>query len=717
MLSRRVYRPADLARLLDPKSVAVVGASASGRGFGAQTLLNLASFTGRVYAIHPQAQQIGEVKCYPSIAALPEVPDCVVIGVPREGVEAVVRDCAAAGVGGAVLYSSGFAETGQPECIALQQRIVDIARDAGMRLLGPNCIGFSLMASKALVTFFGSLGPTQADAATIGLISQSGALGNALFQASECGIPFSHRFTTGNSCDVDVADLVAYLAEAPDCNAIACLFEGVADPHRMMEAAQIAWAADKPLIIYKIASGEIGAQAAMSHTGSLSGSDAAYRAAFARTGAVVVDDFEALLETTRFFAKMQRPGLKRPPASGVAVIAGSGGASVIAADKAELHGVPLPQPSPEVYTALKACIPEFGSARNPCDVTAQATNDPKMLASAIDILIGDPVYGAMVLPQVYASAAMEERLRVLGERARHHGKAACVVWLTQWGEGPGALALEQNPDVALFRSTTRCFAALAAWQQREARRAQAPRPVEAQRLSPAAAAGEARALVAATPGKVLTERESKAVLALYGIPVVGEGLAADADEAARIAARVGYPVVLKAESPDLPHKTEAGVIRLGIADEAALRRAHADILANAGRVQPPPRLNGVLVQPMVPAGLEIMIGGRIDPLFGPLLVLGLGGVMVELLRDTQLAPAPVTPAEVRDMLGQLKGAALLQGFRGSEPVDLDVLAGIACRVGEMLTDLRDLVVEVDINPVICAGSRQLVVDALIVKSV
>ena len=696
-------------RLIEPQSIAVVGASTNGKGFGVQTLLNLKIFDGRVYAINPKASHIAEVPSYPSIAALPEVPDCVVLAVPREGVEAIVRDCAAAGVGAAVIYSSGFAETGKAEFIALQRSIVDVARAAGMRLVGPNSIGFSNYGRRALISFFGALGPVQADVATIGLISQSGALGNALSQAAECGLSFSHCLTAGNSCDVDVADLVSYLADDPACKAIACLFEGVAEPERMLQAAQIAWQADKPLVIYKIASGESGAAAALSHTGSLSGSDAAYRAAFARVGAVMVDDFESMLETARFLAKSPRPS-----ACGVAVIAASGGASVMAADKAELHGVPLPQPGEAVAAALRGIIPEFGSARNPCDVTAQATSDPSLLEKAIDSMLSDPVYGAMVLPNVYAGPAIEERTRILGERARHYGKAACVVWLTQWGEGPGAIKVEQHPDVALFRSTGRCFAALAAWQRREAHRALGARVL--QRLAPVDAATRARALLQAAPERVLTERESKEVLALYGIPVVTEGLAADADEAAALAARGGYPVVLKAESPDLPHKTEAGVIRLDIRDEGALRRAHAQILANAAMVQPAPRLNGVLVQPMVPAGVELMMGARIDPLFGPLLVMGMGGIMVELLKDTALALAPVTRAEALGMLRRLKGAALLQGFRGSAPVDLEALADIACRVGEMAADLREQVSEIDINPVICAAGRTLAVDALIVKT-
>jgi acyl-CoA synthetase (NDP forming) len=273
--------------------------------------------------------------------------------------------------------------------------------------------------------------------------------------------------------------------------------------------------------------------------------------------------------------------------------------------------------------------------------------------------------------------------------------------------------IETNPHMPLFRSMDRAFATIAAWERLGERRTAPAREVK--RRAPASAASTATALLAKSAGRTLTEREAKAALAAYGIPVVGERLVASAEEAVRAAGELGLPAVLKAESPDLLHKTEAGVIRLNLKTEADVRAAYQAIVDAAGRVSPPPRLHGVLVQPMVPAGTEVMIGARIDPLFGPLVVVGLGGILVELLKDSSVALAPVSHGEALAMLARLKGAPLLRGFRGSEPVDEDALADVICRVSEFIADQREVVGELDLNPLICAGSRLVAVDALIVK--
>jgi len=712
---RGVYRHAQLKRLLDPASIAIIGVSTNGSSFGAATARNLQGFQGRVYLVNPKYSEIGNTLCYPSVAALPEVPDCVVIAVPRDSVEPMVRACADAGVGGAIIFASGFAETGKPELAELQQRIVAIADAAGMRLVGPNSIGVSNYLRQAPITFFGMPAGAVLDEAAVGLVSQSGALGNALTQAMECGVSFSHLLSSGNSCDVDVADYISYLADDPGCKAIACLFEGMAEPRRMLEAAEIAWQANKPLIVYKIATGASGAAAALSHTGSLSGSNTAYRSAFERYGAIVVDDFEALVETARFFAKAPSPS-----APGVAVIAGSGGASVIAADKADLHGVALPQPSEPVAKILRSLIPEFGSAHNPCDVTAQTVNDPGSFAACIDAMLSDPVYGALMIPHVFASvtnSTVEARAGALSDAARRSGKMACLVWLSLWSDGPGSRSIELDSRVAVFRSTSRCFAALAAWNRRAAQRiAMAREPAQTTTRIDAASVGRAAALLRQSSNNVLTERASKAVLACYGIPVVTEVLVQNVSEALAHAAQIGYPLVIKVESPDLPHKTEAGVIRLDIRDAAALTSAYEQVMRNAGKIMPRPRINGVLMQPMIEAGIEVMVGARVDPQFGPLVVVGLGGIFVELLKDSALAIAPVSRSEAQAMLKSLKGDALLNGFRGAPGVNRELLADVICRVSQFALDHQDQISEIDVNPFLCSAERVIAVDALIVRS-
>jgi acyl-CoA synthetase (NDP forming) len=710
-LMRPLHRHAELQRLFHPASIAVIGASARPGAFGAAVIRNLAAYDGRIYPVNARYDRIGDLDCYPNIAAVPEPVDCALIATAREAVEPIVRECVAAGVGGAIVFASGYAETGRTERVAEQRRLAALARDGGMRLIGPNTVGMVNALCGAAITFMDITPvPTPAPASrAIGLVSQSGALGMALAQAVTRGVSFSHVLTTGNSCDLDMADCIAYLVDDPACAVIACLFEGTGEPERLLAAAELAWQADKPLVIYKMATGEEGAAAALSHTGSLAGSTAAYRAAFRRAGVVLVEDYEALIPTAAFFAKAPKP-----TAPGVAIVAASGGAAIMAADRAGEHGVPLPQPNAETRAILEARIPEFGSARNPCDVTAQVINDPDSLIACVEALLRAPEYGALVVPAVYASEAGTRFIPVYDELAGRYGKIICSAWQNEWRGGPGEREREQARNIALFPSMPGCFAALAAANWRAARQAEG---VAAPRLlAPPTAKAEAARLIGMAAGTALTEREAKAVLALYGIPIVAERLAASREAAVAAAEEIGFPVVLKAESPDLLHKSEADVIRLNLGNAAEVATAYDAICARIAALDPPPRLHGVLVQQMVPPGVEIVVGGRVDPQFGPLVVVGLGGVFVELLNDTALAPAPIAAREAEALLRQLRAFRLLEGYRGLPPTDLAALCDIICRVGEFITDQGDLVAELDVNPLICNGSNITAVDALIVRA-
>jgi acetate---CoA ligase (ADP-forming) len=710
---RPLYSRADLARLIDPRSVAIIGVSANAAGFGSRTLANLGAnlggFGGRVYAINPKYQELHGARCYPGLAALPEVPDCVVVALPREGVEAAVADCAARGVGGVVIYASGYAETGLAERVAQQERLAAIAAAANMRIVGPNCFGIANNLTRAAALFIPRHDKLPHHVGPVGIVSQSGALGYTMVQASERGVGYSHYLAAGNSCDVDVCDFASYLVEDAACRAIALCFEGVKSGARLLALGAKAAAAEKPIVVYKVANGAASAAAALSHTGTLAGSNAAYRAAFERGRFIVVDDLEALFETAQFFAKA-----RRPKASGVAVMATSGGAAVVTADMAENFAVPMPQPGPAAQRVLAAAIPEYGSARNPCDVTAQVINDQESLIACCRALLDDPAYGALVLPQVMALPVQTPaRVPLLSDLAERAGKPIGIIWQTEWLEGPGAALYENDPHVALFRSARRCFATLAAWHRHEALRTAAPEA--AARSSPPDAEAAARAVLAAS-GARLGERAAKAVLACYGVPVTGEVLARDLDQALGAAQRLGYPVALKVESPDIMHKTEAGVVRLGLRDAAALRLAYCEIVAAAKRVVPPAQVDGVLVQPMAPRGVELVIGARVDPQFGPLVVVGSGGILVELLRDSVVALAPVGPEAAAAMLRQLRGFALLAGFRGGAPADLPAIADAVCRVSELIADHRDRIAEIDVNPLICGPRGAVAVDALIVRA-
>jgi acetyl-CoA synthetase len=426
-----------------------------------------------------------------------------------------------------------------------------------------------------------------------------------------------------------------------------------------------------------------------------------------KAGAMLVDNYEELLETAVFFAKA---GICEAP--GVAVLSTSGGAAIMAADKAEVHQVPLPQPAAATTAVLLELIPEFGSARNPCDVTAQVVSDPIPFRKSAGALIEDQAYGALVVPVVYAYDVLKPRIELLGDLARQTGKPVCVVWLPMWIEGPGAQGADSSDSVAMFRSMDTCFATLARWRKWSAMQ-------QEQQVAFVAATSEetrarARAVLTGTVGDILSERPAKALLASYGVPMVTDVLVRSADAAAE-AARMRYPVVLKVDSALIPHKTEAGVVRLDIPDESALRVAYAEIMANGLKVAPLEAINGVLVQQMIPKGLELIVGARIDPMFGPLIVVGLGGILVELVKDSAVALAPVSAGEALRLLQGLKGYRLLQGFRGSPPVDVDALARIISLVSEFASDFRDQISELDVNPLICTGDRIIGVDALIAR--
>jgi len=685
---RPLYTRAQLDRLIAPRSIAIVGASPRAGSFGLRTLENLAHFRGPIWPVNAKHQKINGYACYPSLAALPGKPDLVALVVPRDGVEGALQEAAAAGAGGVVVYASGYGEMGRDEASAAQQRLAGIARAARMPMLGPNCMGLVNHELGVGVSFIPEYSKMPRRLGPIAFVSQSGALGYCLAQASERGLGFRYFFSAGNSADLDVADLIAAMAEDQGVRAIACLFEGVPDARRLLEAGKVARDAGKPVIVYKLGTSEDGAAAARSHTGSLAGSAAAFRALFDRAGFVTVDDYEALVEYAKFFAASGKP-----LAPGAAVVSGSGGAGVIAADMAARHGVPMPQPAAQTIAVLRSVVPEFGAARNPCDPTGQVLSVPESYGKCCRALLEDPQYGVLLCAMsVAAHETGSARATTIAELARSQPKPLAVVWVSEWLQGPGSEAYEADDKVGLFRSLDRCYAAIAAWQ-----RWHAHRPPTQPRLS-------TRNPLPVTKKKILGEREAKAVLAQYGVRSAPERQAKSAQEAVRAAEAIGFPVVLKADG-DIEHKTEAGAVKLDLRDAAAVAAACAAMTAAK---------QGFLVQPMLQGGVELVVGIKRDPQVGPVLLVGLGGVLVEILRDTALALAPVGKAEVRRMLEGLKGFPLLQGYRGAPAVDLDAVCDVVARISEFATDHADQVEEIDVNPLLARPDGVVALDALIV---
>jgi acyl-CoA synthetase (NDP forming) len=705
---RKVYSHQELARVIAPRSVAVVGASPTTGSFGANAAANLQAFEGTVYLVNPRYQEIAGAKCYPDIASLPETPDCVALVTPRDACEPVLRQCAERGVGGVVMFASGYAETGNPEFAHAQERVARIAGETGLRIIGPNCVGVMNYAQGLVVSFTTGAHTERPSTPAIGLASQSGAMGNAVVQAARMGIPFSHMLTAGNSCDVDTADNVSYLADDPACSVIVCIFEGLRSPLRLLQAAKRAAQNEKPLIICKIATSEKGAASAMSHTGALAGAAEGWKAMFSRMGAVVVDNLEDVVETAAFFLKA-----RNAPKRGAALLAASGGFCVTGVDKAEFHDVSLPAPSPVTLERLRSLIPSFGVAANPCDMTAQ--NTPETIRACCEALLDDENFDVLVMPYTYAWERGISRITDLDEVAAQKGKVACLPWTTAWTTGPGSLEAQQCTNVAVFRSMDSCFRTLGAWGRREAWLREQSASTDSARRSPAGACAAVRSLLAEPDGSALTEAAAKDVLREYGVPVVEEAVVADVGRAVEAAAELGFPVAMKIVSPDILHKTEVGVVKLNIQSSEQVADAFEELMAKARALEPTPRIEGLLVQPMVPRGIELMIGGRVDPLFGPLVLVGMGGIMVELLRDSAVELAPISLKQANGMLESLKGYPLLKGFRGAEGAELQGVAEVICRVSEFLHDYGDQVAEIDVNPLICLSDRSVAVDALIVK--
>lgn len=698
--------PRNLSRSIEPASIAIVGASARAGSFGRRTLDNLARFRGRLHLVSTTASEIDGRTCFPNVGVLPEIPDCVVVAVPRDACEAVVRDCAAAGVGGVVLYASGFSETGDAAHMAMQERIASTAAGAGMALFGPNCLGVVNYVNGAVMSFINWPAAQPLVPHSLGLVSQSGSLGLALAQAAQRGVSFSHVLTYGNAAGLDAADLIDQLAGSEECGAIVCVVESSRAPRRLAQAVHKATCAGKPVVFQKIASTEEGVRAALSHTGSLAGGQEGYRALLERAGAVWIEDFEALVETAAFLAKAPGPG-----ARGVAVIGGSGGGGIMAADKASRHGVALPQPTAQTKAELQRHIPDFGAARNPCDVTAQVVSSPQSLAACCDALAADGSYGAIVSTQTVAAPEFVQRLPIYEASARASEKPVCTVWMSEWHEGPGAVEFERSAHVAVFHSVDRCFAAIRQWHDRADRLEEAAMPPAA--LVPARA--RLREMLSNAPAGVLSERLSKALLAAYAVPISGDRFVAGLDAAQDAARQLGFPVVLKVEADGLAHKSDSGGVRLNLQNAKELAMAWQGMTQDVRIRAPEAVVRGYVVSRMQRGHLEVLIGGRCDPRFGPLVTVGMGGVLVEVMRDVVTAAAPINASQALRMLRSLRGASLFDGFRGRPPVDVLALAEIVSRVSQIIADGEGLLAELDINPVLCGDDGIWAVDALAVR--
>lgn len=714
MTDRPLHTQEQLRRLVQPDSIAVVGASPKPGSFGKRTLDNLASFGGRVCAVNPKYQQIDAVPCYPSLDAIPQVPDCVVLCVASDAVVSMVESCADLGVGGVIIYASGFAEMPGEEGALAQARLAEISRSTGLRIAGPNCAGLLNFGTGALMHFIGGLAPGEMVHGPVGLVSQSGGIGYGILQAMDRGIGFSHFFAVGNSCDVDACDLMNYMLDDPGTSVIVTFLEGLESGARLRELGRRALEKNKPIVICKTGQSDQSHAAIRSHTGAVVGSIEAYLALFEETGLIHVDSVEGMTEIAQFLRKAPPPGM-----GGLGVMTTSGGLAVMAVDKADYAGVDLPQLSEQCQSALRALVPSFGMVGNPLDITAAAQGDPTLFRDCIAALCNEPGFAVLLIAVPYAQKIVaEQRAHLICEAARGSSIPIVVAWMNEALDCPAARIYENDENVVLFRSMTRAMEAIRAWKWREALRVKSLERSMA-RLSPPEAFDVVRPMLedAVRDGRALSERESKSVLRAYGVETTQDRFAASRFEAVQAAEAIGFPVVLKVESTDILHKTDAGLVILGLENPEAVAEAFDSVMARTREAFPDARVQGAVVQAMVPPGVEIIVGAKYEPALGQVLMFGLGGVFVELMKDLAFALAPVAPDQVVAKLTELKGAALLRGYRGTPAVDLDVLANQIARISEFVADAEDLVAELDVNPIFARGDGAIAVDAVIIPYV
>ena len=706
----------DLKHFLSPRSIAIVGASANFKAISGKPLrfLQEHGYRGKIYPINPKYEELGGLKCYPSILDLPEPADLALLAVNFKLVLPVLKQCAEKGIKFVSIFSSGFAESGE-EGRALQEEIAQLAKTGRIAICGPNCQGSVSLRDAAIGGFSAALEIRPLQVGPIGYVTQSGALGYSIFNlAQESGVGFTYIASTGNEVDIHTLDLMEHMLEDPETKMIISYLEGIKNGKQFMRLADRGIELGKPIVALKVGRSEIGQKAASSHTASLTGSDAVCDAFFKQKGIIRANDIEDMIDIA---ALMQRiPAL--PEGLGLGIITTSGGGGILAADAAVEWGLEIPALGAETTAAIEAVIPAYGSALNPVDVTAQVINEAEDFQKVLQAMVDNPDIHALVIVVTMITGESGHRMAEdIVKMSRLIRKPLTVAWTAGDRLMGDNLKVLIDGGVQLYRSPVRAVRAMGslmkygAYRQATLARKAAP-PIEIG----ASARPQAHEILQ-TAEQALTEYDGKRLLAHYGIPITREAVATTEAEAIAIAERIGYPVALKILSPDIQHKTEAGGLKLNLTDRAALVTAYSDVLASARAYNASARITGVLIQEMVGESTEVIVGMNVDPQFGATIMFGLGGIFVEILKDVALRIAPITRAEAEGMIREIKGFKVLAGARGRAKADVGAIADVLVKVSCLAVDLEEEIAELDINPllVLPEGQGVRVADALIIK--
>lgn len=683
-----------------PQSVAVIGAAREPGKLGYGVLSNILKYgyTGKVYPINPKADEILGLKCYPTILDVPGPVELAVIVIPNKFVPQVMDECGRKGVQGAIIISAGFREAGM-EGIKLEHQVLDIARQYGIRVVGPNCLGIISTHTPLNASFAAGMPPK----GSIAFMSQSGALCTAILDwalAKEIG--FSHFVSLGNKADVNEVDLLQAWKDDTHSRVIIVYMEGLNDGQKFMEVAREV-TRHTPVIAVKSGNTAAGSRAVSSHTGSLAGSERAYQAAFQQTGVLRATSIEQLFDYSLAFA--YQPQLK---GRNIAIVTNAGGPGIMATDALESSGMKLATLQPETIEILRQGLPAAANVYNPVDVIGDALADRYEYALKA-VLQDKNVHGVLVIltPQVYTQIV--ETAEVVGRLAATHDKPVLACFMGEEKVGPGIKILNRYsiPNYPFPERAVGALRAMAAFSEQRQRPAPQYERFEVDQERVAQIFARAR-----SEGRVaLGDAESREIMEAYGLRIPRSILAKTADEAVEAADSIGYPVVMKVASPDILHKSDIGGVRLNVTNAEQVRDLFDLLIFRAQRYMPEAQIWGVLVQEMVAKGKEVIIGVNRDPQFGPLLMFGLGGIYVEVLKDVTFRIAPVSRQEATEMIDEIRSYHLLRGVRGEKPSDLDAIVDAILRVSQLVTDFPEIV-EMDINPLMVheAGKGAVAVD-------
>ena len=692
-----------LARLLSPESVAVVGASANLEQFNGRVVKNLLrhGYVGRVYPVNPKYEEVAGLRCRPRLDALPEAPDVAFITVGRERVAGVLAECADAGVGAAIIYTGGFAEADEAGA-RLEAEIRRIARDAGIRVCGPNTAGVHNFHHNFHLAGLIALDVEEMLPGRVGVVCQSGSIGGALLsRATQRGVGFSHLISCGNEMDLELSDYLDYLIDDPHTRAVAIYLEGVRDGEKFKRVLEKALQREKPIVALKVGEASEGERAALSHTGAMVGEERVYEALFRKWGVARVDDLEALFEVAHMFCVSPRTDGKR-----IGIVTTTGGAGALMADKCGALGLEVAEVDDAFRARMQEKHPAFGRIENPLDTTIA---DIHLYSDFLESFLESGCFDAVV-PIVGSSAQFKPEMGVepIVRLKRVSPGVPMLAYFNPHAEDAHRLLAREG--IASFQSISGCARAAAALVRygkvlkREKKSAprlasQAPSPSITERLSTAGTLNEAQSLV---------------LVRDFGLPVVAHRFCRSQDEARSAARDLRFPLVLKGVSSKIHHKSEWGLVKTGIGDEAAFEGALAEIASLWEKCG----LKGYLLQEHVGDGVEFLLGVKKDSQFGPVVTIGLGGPDVELLDDVSMRVAPLTFDDACEMMDELKSKKIFGSHRGRGPLDKAAFAEAICRVGELAFAHREQIKEMDLNPVfLCEKGRGcLVADALIITA-